>query len=81
MSLPPGIIVQAQGIRIPSRNVKRGSLLDICDRNISTSEVIRHNHMISVLTGNFLDEWVRGLAKRLSELPVRAAEAVIKKPQ
>ena len=78
---PPGIIVPAHGIRQPFWEVVRRALLDICDRNILTSEVIGHNQLISVITENFLDKGVRKLAKSLSELPGKTVEAAIKKPQ
>ena len=37
--------------------------------------------MLSVLTVNFLDKWVRALEKCLSELAGGALEEVIRKPQ
>ena len=52
----PGIIVQDQRIRQPLRNAVRRSLLDICHRNILTSEVIMRNRLTSVLTEHFLDK-------------------------
>ena len=77
----PGIIVPGQRIRKHFGKVVRRSLLDICDRNILASAVTRRNHLLLVLTENFLDKGVRKLAKSLSELPGKTVEAAIKKPQ
>ena len=74
----PGIILQAKRLRKHFWKIIRSSLLDICDRNILTSEVIRSNSAISVITENFLDKWVRTLAKYLSELPGKTDDAVVK---
>ena len=49
----PGITVPAQMIHTPFWKVVRRSLLDICDRTILKSAVIRHNLLLSVLTETF----------------------------
>ena len=77
----PGVIMTSKRIRKPYRGVIGKSLLDIRDRNILTSEVIRSSNMRTVLTENFLDKGARKLAVRLSELPGKTAASVIKKPQ
>ena len=75
----PGVIVPAKRLRKPFWEVVRCSLLDICERNILTSEVTGPNKLRIVLTGNFLAEEVRKLANCLSEFPGKTAEAVVRK--
>ena len=71
----------ANRIRKPFWKLISKSLLDICDRNILISEVIRSGNLLSVLTENFLDKGVQKLAECLSELAGKTADSVIKKQQ
>ena len=77
----PGIIEHVQRIRKHCWNVMSRSLLDICDRNILASDVIRPNNILSAPTENFLAKWGQSLTNCLSELSGRTAEAATEKPQ
>ena len=55
----PGIIVPAKRLRKAFSEIIRKSILDICDRDVLTSEVTRSNNLLIVLAGNFLDKGVQ----------------------
>ena len=52
----PGIVEPAKRQRKPCWKLLSQLLLEVCDHNILTSEVIRSTNLFSVLQENFLDE-------------------------
>ena len=56
-------------------------LLEVCSRNILTSEVIASTNLMQALREKSLDSGVRKLTECLSNLPGNSVGAVIKRPQ
>ena len=52
-------------------------LLDVCDRNILTSEVTRSEKMMKALQEKFLDKLAQKLMGRLSNFQAKAVETAI----